>query len=229
MTRQGFDPANIFRIENENIAFNIFSGLTSYDGETGAIIPDLASILGNRRQQDLDLQRLREGVQFQKGYGEFTCRGRALQLQPHPRSRHRFALPRHELANIVRMDGARPLHGRDRTRCARTATSCTRWPITTRADRLEGRPSRRRATRCAGSRWARGPIYLDSIDVTSQIVLKRHEGYFRGPAPIETIVFNIIKDEATSTIALRNGEVDLVMRSNREENLDHACAPKGSP
>ncbi len=38
----GFDPANIFRIENENIAFNIFSGLTSYDSKTGKIIPDLA-------------------------------------------------------------------------------------------------------------------------------------------------------------------------------------------
>lgn len=31
----GYDPANIFRIENENLAFNIFSGLTTYDSETG--------------------------------------------------------------------------------------------------------------------------------------------------------------------------------------------------
>jgi peptide/nickel transport system substrate-binding protein len=37
-----FRPANIFRIENENIAFNIFSGLTTYDSQTGKIIPDLA-------------------------------------------------------------------------------------------------------------------------------------------------------------------------------------------
>lgn len=39
----GYDPANIFRIENENLAFNIFSGLTTYDSETGEIIPDLAT------------------------------------------------------------------------------------------------------------------------------------------------------------------------------------------
>ncbi len=38
----GFDPASIFRIENENLAFNIFSGLTSYDSMSGKIIPDLA-------------------------------------------------------------------------------------------------------------------------------------------------------------------------------------------
>ena len=38
----GFDPANVFRIENENIAFNLFSGLTTYDSQTGKIIPDLA-------------------------------------------------------------------------------------------------------------------------------------------------------------------------------------------
>ena len=38
----GFDPANIFRIENENIAFNIFSGLTTYDGERPMLRNSLA-------------------------------------------------------------------------------------------------------------------------------------------------------------------------------------------
>ena len=38
----GFDPASIFRIENENIAFNIYSGLTTFDPQTGKAIPDLA-------------------------------------------------------------------------------------------------------------------------------------------------------------------------------------------
>jgi len=65
-----------------------------------------------------------------------------------------------------------------------------------------------------------GPYYLDFVDVNSRIVLKRHKDYFRGPAPIQTIVFQIIKDESTATIALRRGEVDLVMRSSREENIE---------
>src|SRR5687767_1567195 len=38
----GFDPATLFRIEVENIAFNVFSGLTSYEPDGAKIIPDLA-------------------------------------------------------------------------------------------------------------------------------------------------------------------------------------------
>src|SRR5438552_1892244 len=38
----GFDPATLFRIETENVAFNIYSGLTTYDAQTGGIVPDLA-------------------------------------------------------------------------------------------------------------------------------------------------------------------------------------------
>src|SRR5690606_4241756 len=43
----GFDPATIFRIESENIAFNVYSGLVTYDGVTGEIIPDLATEWSN--------------------------------------------------------------------------------------------------------------------------------------------------------------------------------------
>ena len=68
----GFDPANIFRIENENIAFNIFSGLTTYDGETGEIVPDLATSWETTDNKTWTF-KLREGVTFHKGYGDFTA------------------------------------------------------------------------------------------------------------------------------------------------------------
>jgi len=65
-----------------------------------------------------------------------------------------------------------------------------------------------------------GPYAMESIDVNSEIVLVRHEDYYQGPAPISKIIFSIIKDESTATIALQNGEVDVIMRSNKEENLE---------
>lgn len=88
----------------------------------------------------------------------------------------------------------------------------------------QGQVVKKEAIEAAGDqvRWqpvGTGPHYVEKIDVNAQMILKRHEGYYKGPAPIETLVFNIIKDESTATIALRNGEVDLLMRSNKEENL----------
>ena len=68
----GFDPATIFRIENENIAFNIFSGLTTYDSQSGKIVPDLAESWETPDNVTWTFH-LRKGVQWQKDYGEFTA------------------------------------------------------------------------------------------------------------------------------------------------------------
>lgn len=212
----GFDPANIFRIENENIAFNIFSGLTSYDSKTGAIIPDLATSWETADNKTWTFT-LREGVKFQKGYGDFTAEdvlysfGRILD----PATASPYAS---ELAGIETMQAPDPY----------TVVIELKAPngnfLHTVANYHQGQIVSKKAIEEAGDkvRWqplGTGPYYLDEIDVNSRIVLKRHEDYYKGPAPIETIVFNIIKDEQTATIALRNGEVDLVMRANREENL----------
>jgi peptide/nickel transport system substrate-binding protein len=212
----GFDPSNIFRIENENIAFNIFSGLTTYDGETGEIIPDLAESWETEDNQTWTFH-LREGVMFQKDYGEMTAEDVIYSfnriLDPETASPYIA-----ELAGIVSMEAPDPY----------TVVIELDAPngnfLHTVANYHQGQIVSQQAIEDAGDqvRWqpvGTGPYYLDSIDVTSQIVLKRHEDYYKGPAPIETIVFNIIKDEATATIALRNGEVDLVMRSSLEENL----------
>jgi len=212
----GFDPANIFRIENENIAFNIFSGLTSYDGQTGEIIPDLATSWETPDNKVWTF-RLREGVTFQKDYGDFTSED-VLYSYNRILDEATASPYRTSLTDIVRMEAPDPY----------TVVIELQAPnagfLHTVANYHQGQIVSRRAVEEAGDqvRWepvGTGPYFLESIDVTSQIVLKRHEGYFRGAAPVETIVFNIIKDEATSTIALRNGEVDLVMRANREENL----------
>ncbi|KPP91335.1 MAG: peptide/nickel transport system substrate-binding protein [Rhodobacteraceae bacterium HLUCCA08] len=212
----GFDPANIFRIENENIAFNLFSGLTSYDSRTGEIIPDLATSWETSDNKTWTF-RLREGVEFHKGYGSVTAED-VIYSYSRILDEATASPYRGTMAGIVRMEAPDPY----------TVVIELDAPnggfLHTVANYHQGQIVSRRAIEDAGDqvRWkpvGTGPYYLESIDVTSQIVLKRHEGYFRGPAPIETIVFDIIKDEATATIALRNGEVDLVMRSNREENL----------
>ena len=212
----GFDPANIFRIENENIAFNIFSGLTTYDGVTGEIIPDLATSWETTDNKTWTF-KLREGVTFHKGYGEVTAADVIYSFNriKDPATASPYAA---ELAGIVSMEAPDPY----------TLIIALDAPngnfLHTVANYHQGQIVSQKAVEEAGDqvRWqpiGTGPYYLESIDVSSQIVLKRNEDYYKGPAPVETVVFNIIKDEATATIALRNGEVDLVMRSNQEENL----------
>ncbi|KKB09657.1 hypothetical protein VE26_07225 [Devosia chinhatensis] len=212
----GFDPANIFRIENENIAFNIFSGLTTYDGETGEIVPDLATSWETTDNKTWTF-KLREGVQFQKGYGEMTAADVIYSFNriKDPQTASPYAA---ELEGIVSMEAPDPY-----TLIIELDAPNGNF-LHTVANYHQGQIVSQKAIEEAADqvRWqpvGTGPYYLDSIDVSSRIVLKRHEDYYKGPAPIETLVFNIIKDEATATIALRNGEVDLMMRANQEENL----------
>lgn len=212
----GFDPANVFRIENENIAFNLFSGLTTYDSKTGAIIPDLAESWETKDNINW-VFKLRRGVQWHKGMGELTSADVLYSYQrildPATASPYR-----NELAGVVKMEAPD----------AYTVVIGLNAPdgnfLHTVANYHQGQIVNKKAIEAAGRqvRWqpvGTGPYYLDSIDVNSRIVLKRHKDYFRGPAPIETIIFQIIKDESTATIALRRGEIDLKMRSNREENI----------
>ena len=213
----GFDPATIFRIENENIAFNIFSGLTTYDSKTGKIVPDLAESWDTDDNQ-LWKFKLRKGVKWQKGYGEFTAADVVYSFNRtrDPKTASPYAP---ELANVDKIETPD-----DYTVIIRLKTPDGNF-LHQVANYHQGQIVNKKAIEDAGDkvRWnpvGTGPYALDFIDVNSRIVLKRHKDYFRGPAPIDTINFSIIKDENTSTIALRNGEIDLVMRANREEHLD---------
>lgn len=212
----GFDPATIFRVENENIAFNLFSGLTTYESKTGKIIPDLAESW-DTKDNITWVFKLRRGVKWQKNYGELTSADVLYSYK-------RIMDPATASPYRNEFNGVKKVEAPDDYTVVITLDAPNGNFLHTVANYHQGQIVNKKAIEEAGKqvRWqpvGTGPFYLDSIDVNSRIVLKRHEGYFRGPAPISTITFQIIKDEATGTIALRNGEVDLVMRSNREENI----------
>ncbi|NHN29485.1 ABC transporter substrate-binding protein [Paenibacillus agricola] len=213
----GFDPATVFRIENENIVFNIFSGLTSYDSKTGAITPDLAESWETSDNKTWTF-KLRKGVQWQGGYGEFTSKD---VLYTYNRNIDKATASPYatDLANIATMEAPD----------AYTIKVTLKQPdgnfLHVVANYHQGQIVKKEAIEAAGTQVkfkpvGTGPYALESVDVNSEIVLVRHPQYYKGPAPIEKLIFSIIKDEATSTIALQNGEIDVIMRANKEENLD---------
>lgn len=212
----GFDPADIFRIENENIAFNIYSGLTSYDSESGAIIPDLAESWETDDNQTWTFH-LRKGVQWQKGYGEFTAADVLYSYNRilDPATASPYAAEFNNLDSIEAPD--------DYTVVIKLKTPDGNF-LHQVANYHQGQIVKKEAVEEFGDQYkwnpvGTGPYAAGNIDPSSEIVLVRHDDYFLGKAPIERIFFSIIKDEAAATIALQNGEVDVVMRSNQEENL----------
>ncbi len=212
----GFDPATVFRVENEAIAFNVFSGLTTYDSETGEILPDLAESWETPDNVTWTFN-LRKGVQWQKGYGEFTSADVIYTYE-------RIVDPDTASPYATDMSNIKSVSAPDDYTVVYELEQADANFLHVVANYHQGQIVKQEAVEELGDqfRWnpvGTGPYELESISTNSEIVLARHEDYYKGPAPISKLQFIIIKDEETATIALQNGEVDIAMRINRDEAL----------
>src|SRR6266498_1328703 len=54
-----------------------------------------------------------------------------------------------------------------------------------------------------------GPYKFVSFKPGVELVLEAHEGYWRKPPAVKTLVFRVIPDESTRLAALKRGEVDI--------------------
>ena len=212
----GFDPATIFRVESENIAFNVYSGLTTYDGETGEIIPDLATEW-TTTDNAVWTFTLREGVTFQNGYGDFTSADVKYSYERilDPATGSPYATEFASISSIETPDDY-------------TVTITLDEPnanfLHLVSNYHQGQIVSQEAVEEFGDDYAFNPIgtgpfiFSDYVPGTS-FTLTRFADYYEGPAPVETIEYSIIKDDETAAIALQNDEVDLVMRQRGDERI----------
>ena len=212
----GFDPANLFRIEVENIAFNVYSGLTTYEPEHGKLMPDLAESWETPDPTTYNF-KLVKNAKFHKGFGDVTAQDVLYSynriLDPATAATYRA-----EFNNVDSMSAPDPY----------TVQIKLKRPdanfIHQVANYHQGQVVSRAAIEKFGADYkfnpiGTGPFVFDSFTPSQQIVLTRHADYFKTPATLERINFRIIKDDQTAAIALQNGEVDLAMRISDDQPL----------
>lgn len=213
----GFDPMNLFRIEVENIAFNVYSGLTSYEPEQAGIIPDLAESWEMPDPTTYNF-KLAQGVKWHKDFGDFTGEDVVYSYERimDPATSSTYAA---EFNNVVSVEAPD----------AGTIVIKLKEPdanfLHQVANYHQGQVVNRKAIEQFGQDYrfnpiGTGPFVFESFTPAQSIILTRHEDYFKGPATLERIEFRIIKDDNTAAIALQNGEVDLAMRISQNEPLE---------
>ena len=219
----GFDPMNLFRIEVENIAFNVYSGLTTYEPDKAGIEPDLAT--GWETPDPLTYNfKLRDGVTWHKNFGEFTAEDVVYSYNRimNPATGSTYAAEFNNVASVTAPD-------------ALTVVIKLKVPdanfLHQVANYHQGQVVNRKAIEQFGPDYkfnpiGTGPFVFESFTPAQQILLKRHESYYGGPATLEQIDFRIIKDDNTAAIALQNGEVDLAMRISQNEPLQRVIDTK---
>jgi peptide/nickel transport system substrate-binding protein len=213
----GFDPATLFRIEVENIAFNVFSGLTSYEPENAKITADLAESWEMPDPTTYNF-KLRKGVKFHKGFGDFTA-------QDVVYSYKRI------------MDAATASSYRAEFNNVDTITAPDDFSVVIKlkgpdanflhqvANYHQGQIVSRASVEKLGADYkfnpiGTGPFVFDSFTPAQRIMLKGFKEYYKGAPSLESIDFRIIKDDNTAAIALQNGEVDVAMRVSQNEPLE---------
>lgn len=217
----GFDPATLFRIEVENIAFNVYSGLTTYEAESGKIIPDLAESWETPDPTTMTFKMVKN-AKFHKGFGDATAEDVVYSykriIDPATASTYRA-----EFNNVDSISAPD----------AYTVQIKLKRPdanfLHQVANYHQGQVVSRAAIEKFGPDYkfnpiGTGPFVFESFTPAQQILLTRHEGYFKTPATLEKIDFRIVKDDDTAAIALQNNEVDLAMRISADQPLTRVMA-----
>lgn len=73
-----------------------------------------------------------------------------------------------------------------------------------------------------------GPFILDKHDAAQQIVFKRNPTWWKGQHPISTVVFRVMPEELSRTVALERGEIDIAyyLSASMADRLKNASGAK---
>ena len=223
------DPAFLFRIETENVAFNIYSGLTTFDPLTGAPVPDLAESWKISPDGLVYTFKLVENAEWHHGYGAFTSAdvvysyNRVMDEATGSPYRAEF----NNIESVVAFDDY-------------TVQITLNQPdgnfLYQVGNYHQGQVVNQQAVEHFGDAYGRnpvgtGPFYIESWTPDSQMIMRAHEGYFRGRPTLDKITWVLIRDITAAETALLNNEVDvlsslsqgnteLIDRVDRAEGID---------
>ena len=221
------DPAFLFRIETENIAFNIYSGLTTFDPATGAPMPDLAK---SWDVSDDGLEytfHLVGNAEWQHGYGAFTS---ADVVYSYDRVMDE-AIGSPYRAEFNNVDSVTAMDDYTVVIKLKQPDGNFLYQV---GNYHQGQIVNQQAIEDFGDDYGRnpvgtGPFYIDSWTPDSEMVLLAHEGYFRGRPTLDKITWVLIRDVSAAETAFLNGEVDVMsnLGQGNTELIDRVAATEG--
>ncbi len=211
------DPAVIFRIEAENVATNVYNGLTAFDPMTGAPIPSLAKEWKVSPDGKSYTFSLVENAYFHEDFGKFTSADVKYSyeriLDPATKSTYRP-----EFNNVLSIEAPNEY----------TVVINLKTPDANFAYQVgnyhQGEIVKKEAIDKYGDDFRRhpigtGPFYLKEWVANSHMLLQGHAGHFRGKPTLEEIRLNLIKDTAAAETALNNNEVAVAMSIGRNTEI----------
>ena len=199
------DPHKVSDIYSANVIRQIYSNLVQIN-EKVEIVPDLAEKWEN--PDDLTwVFHLRKGVKFHNGE-PFTAADVKYTIEriKDPKTASPGATHLREVASVEALD--------DYT--VKIVTKRAFAPMLMSLTRYETSIVNAKAVAGAGADYGSkaavgtGPFKFVSWSRGDKVILQKYDGYFRGPASLDTVVYRGIPEDATRLIELQSGGVDLI-------------------
>ena len=206
---QTLDPAYLQRVLSDwPIMNSVFNGLVKYEPGTFNVVGDLAK---EWKISDDDKEitfKLKEGVEFHKGYGEFTAEDVKFSFERiiaedanSPEAQSFSNLKKVEVIDkyTVKLILTKPM--------GRLFTSTLPFNagliVSKKAVKKMGKDD------FASNPVGTGPYKFEEWDVNNNIILTKNKNYFEKEAEYEEIVFMPMADPTSQELALQSGEIDI--------------------
>ncbi|HMO94691.1 MAG TPA: ABC transporter substrate-binding protein, partial [Tepidiformaceae bacterium] len=195
--------------EAENIATNVFAALTAFDPLTGDPIPGLATEWDISPDATEYTFKLVRNATWHQGFGPFTAADVV-------NSFNRVVDPGLGSVYAPELSNMKSVEALDDYTVKFTLKSPDVNFLYQVGNYHQGQIVKKEAVEKYGADVARNPVGLGPFEMTewqanSYMVLKRHDGYHKGPAYLEEIRFNLIQEVNAAEAAIINGEVDVAM------------------
>jgi len=208
------DPAKTTTMEDYMVMENIYGSLFRFKPESFDLTPDLATEYQVSKDDKTYTFKLRQGVHWHKGFGEFTAEDVEFTINriKNPETKSLYAK---NFADITRVEVTGKheikIHLKDPD-----ATFLHRFTVT--------RPSgglivSKKAVSQLGQNYGMqpvgtGPFIFSEAVPREKIVVVANKDYFEGPPKLKKVTFVPVADETTALMALESGEIHITQVEN---------------
>jgi peptide/nickel transport system substrate-binding protein len=208
------DPAKTTTMEDYMVMGNIFSSLFRFKTDSFDLRPDLATEYRVSPDGKTYTFKLRQGVQWHKGYGEFTAEDVAFSINrvKNPETKSPYA---RNFANVAKVE----VTGKYEVKMELKQPEATFLQNLTVTRPCSGLiVSKQAVTKLGNDHGSQpigtGPFVFQEAVPREKIVLVANPDYYEGAPKLKRITFVPIADETTALMALESGDVHITQIEN---------------
>ena len=211
------DPPHLHATQDRVIAQQVFQGLVTFDFTVDPpypVVPVLAESYDISKDGKVITFKLRKGVQFHHGYGEFTSEDVVFNIKRHL-DKKTASRARSQLKDIARVEAPDKYTVKIHLKISSAVSILQNLAYQTAGFVVSKNAAEKLGNKIERFPIGTGPYYFDRSNPGEKTVLKKFDKYWGSPAKIDELEFWVIKEEIVALGALEKGDLDLVPTTQR--------------